>query len=118
MLRAFVLPIVLLAAACSPPASEPAARSDMDGMNMSDPAAPAAVSGPISGTGVVTQVDAAAGTITFNHEAMPAISWPAMTMQFQAEDPAILQRVAVGDRVNFELKSASETSIVTMVQKQ
>lgn len=81
-------------------------------------AAPAAVAGPVSGTGVVTQVDAAAGTITFNHEAMPAINWPAMTMQFTAEDTAILQGIAVGDRVNFELKSATETGIVTVVQKQ
>ncbi|MBY0566044.1 MAG: copper-binding protein [Hyphomonadaceae bacterium] len=116
MLRAIIIPIALLAAACSPPASEPAAKSDMDGMNMNEPAAAAA--GPVSGTGVVTQVDAAAGTITFNHEAMAAINWPAMTMQFTAEDPSILQGIAVGDRVNFELKSASETGIVTMVQKQ
>ncbi|HEX8900644.1 copper-binding protein [Vitreimonas sp.] len=115
MLKALIVPIVLTAAACSPPAQEPA-KSDMEGMNMGEPAA--AVAGPISGTGVVTQVDAAAGTITFSHEAMPAISWPAMTMQFTAEDPAILQGIAVGDHVNFELKSATETSIVTMVQKQ
>jgi Cu/Ag efflux protein CusF len=41
-----------------------------------------------------------------------------MTMQFTAEDPAVLQGIAVGDNVAFELKSASETSIVTTVRKQ
>jgi Cu(I)/Ag(I) efflux system periplasmic protein CusF len=66
----------------------------------------------------VTQVDAAAGTITINHEPIAAISWPTMTMQFTAENPAILQGIAVGDRVSFEIKSATETSIVTAVQKQ
>jgi len=39
-------------------------------------------------------------------------------MQFTAENPAILQGIAVGDTVSFELKSATETSVVTSVQKQ
>jgi Cu/Ag efflux protein CusF len=41
-----------------------------------------------------------------------------MTMEFHAEDPAILQGIAVGDQVAFELKSADEPNTVTMVQKQ
>ncbi|HWA21921.1 MAG TPA: copper-binding protein [Caulobacterales bacterium] len=80
--------------------------------------ATAPATGPIRSTGVVTQVDANTGTITFNHEAIPAISWPAMTMQFHAENPAMLQGIAVGDHVTFELKSTSQTGIVTMLQKQ
>lgn len=109
-----IVPIALLAAACSPPASQEAKTDDM---NMAEPAAPAAA-GPITSTGTVTQVDAAAGTITINHGAIEAVSWPAMTMQFTAENPAILQGIAVGDSVSFELKSATETSVVTSVQKQ
>lgn len=115
MLRPLIATIALLAAACSPPATQEPAKSDA-GMNMETPAP--AVAGPITGTGTVTQVDAAAGTITLNHGAIPAVSWPAMTMQFTAENPAILQGIAVGDTVSFELKSATETSIVTSVQKQ
>lgn len=109
--------LALAATACSQPTTStseaPAAEEKMGDMS-----APAQATGPIRSTGVVTQVDAAAGTITFNHEAIPAISWPAMSMQFHAENPAILQGIAVGDHVAFELKSASETSVVTMVQKQ
>lgn len=115
MLRPLIATIALLAAACSPPATQEPAKSDA-GMTMETPAP--AVAGPITGTGTVTQVDAAAGTITLNHGAIPAVSWPAMTMQFTAENPAILQGIAVGDTVSFELKSATETSIVTSVQKQ
>ena len=115
MLRWLIAPIALLAAACSPPAQQEPAKTDA-GMNM-ETLAPAAV-GPITSTGTVTQVDAAAGTITINHGAIAAISWPAMTMQFTAENPAILQGIAVGDSVSFELKSATETSVVTSVQKQ
>ena len=87
-------------------------------MNTGELATSAVAAGPISGTGVVTQVDAAAGTVTFNHEAIAAINWPAMTMQFHAEDSAILQGIVVGDHVAFQLKSPSETSVVIMVQKQ
>jgi len=112
-IASIVLPIALFAAACSPPAQE-AAKTDM---NASETAAPQAA-GPITGSGAVTAVDASAGTITINHEPIAAINWPTMTMQFTAENPAILQGIAVGDRVTFEIKSASESSVVTMVQKQ
>ena len=115
MLRALIVPILAIAA-CSPPASQEPAKSDA-GMNV-ETTAPATAAGPITSTGTVTQVDAAAGTITINHEPIAAVSWPAMTMQFTAEDPAMLQGIAVGDRVAFEIKSATETSTVTSVQKQ
>ncbi|MGD9968627.1 MAG: copper-binding protein [Hyphomonadaceae bacterium] len=114
MLRSLIVSIALLGAACSPPTSQ---ETKADDMNMAEPTTPA-VAGPITGTGSVTQVDAAAGTITINHGPIEAVSWPAMSMQFTAENPAILQGIAVGDNVSFELKSATETSVVTSVQKQ
>lgn len=116
MLKALIVPIALLAAACSPPAAQDAAKSDAD-MNMAESAAPAAA-GPIAGVGTVTAVDAATGTVSLDHEPIAAISWPAMSMKFTAEDPADLQGIAVGDRVSFELKSATETSVVTEIAKQ
>lgn len=100
--------------ACSQETTAPA-KEDMGSMETS---APAATAGPIRSTGMVTAVDAAAGTISLDHEAIAAINWPAMSMQFTAENPAILQGIAVGDHVTFELKSASESTVVTMVQRQ
>ena len=41
-----------------------------------------------------------------------------MSMQFTVEDPSKLQGIAVGDRVSFELKSATESSVVTEIAKQ
>jgi Cu(I)/Ag(I) efflux system protein CusF len=119
-MKAF-LPLIALASlvACSPPASQPAVKSnDVSSMQMETSSATTTQAGPIRSTGTVTQVDAAAGTITFDHQAIPAVNWPAMTMQFHADNPAILQGIAVGDHVSFELKSASEPSIVTRVEKQ
>lgn len=113
-------------AACSKPASTPAAAptaqsmpaADASNMAMPMNPDPAAVAGPIQGLGTVTAIDAAAGTVTLNHEAINAISWPAMSMQFKAEDPSILKGIAKGDHVAFELKSGTETGMVTMIKKQ
>ena len=124
MLRALLLPVVLLGAACSQPAQQQAAAppttqatmsSDMSAMPMRGTTAQADV---IGSTGTVTQVDANAGTVTLNHQAITAINWPAMTMQFHAEDPAILHGIAVGDHVAFELKSASEPQVVAAIHRQ
>ena len=108
------------AAACSPPASQPAAQSTTTEAPMAAMPAPTstAVSGPVEGTGVVSAIDPAAGTITINHGPINAISWPAMNMQFHAENATILHGIAVGDHVAFQLKSATDTGTVTMVQKQ
>ena len=116
-----LLPLIALVAlaACSPPSSQAAAKSDeMSSMQMETSSATTAQAGPIRSTGTVTQVDATAGTVTFSHGAIPAVNWPAMTMQFHAENPAILQGVAVGDHLTFELKSASEPQVITMIQRQ
>lgn len=116
MLRFVAAALALAAAACSPPAND-AAKTDME--NMSAAEAPATtVAGAITSTGVVTAIDAAAGTVSLDHEPIAAINWPAMSMQFTAENPAILQGIAVGDRVSFELKSATETTTITSIQKQ
>jgi Cu/Ag efflux protein CusF len=106
-MKFLALPVALLAAACSPPA----AKSDMESMS-------AAVAGPIVAMGTVTALDGATGTVSLDHEPIAAISWPAMSMQFNAENSTMLQGIAVGDRVSFELKSASETSTITAIQKQ
>lgn len=88
---------LISAAACSPPAQQGAEETATD-MSAMENAAPAAAAGAIQSTGVVTAIDAAAGAISLDHEAIPAVNWPAMSMQFTAEDPAILQGIAVGDR--------------------
>jgi Cu(I)/Ag(I) efflux system protein CusF len=105
-------------AGCSQPNTTAPAATEQKIGDMAAATATAVVAGPIRSTGVVTQVDAHAGTVTFNHEVIPAINWPAMTMQFHAEESSILHGIAVGDHVTFELKSASEPQTVTVVHKQ
>ena len=105
-------------AGCSQPTTTAPAAAEQKMGEVGAATTMAVATGPIRSTGVVTQVDAHAGTITLNHQAISAINWPAMTMQFHAENPAILHGVAVGDHVTFQFKSATETGVVTMMQKQ
>ena len=109
------------ATACSQPASQTAAPESTTAktpMSAMPTATTAATSGPVQATGIVSAIDATAGTITINHGPITAISWPAMNMQFHAENSAILHGIAAGDHVAFELKSAADTGTVIMVQKQ
>ena len=112
-------------AACSPnaadlattagPAAAPAAGPMAD-MPMA-PAAPVEA-GPITGIGKITAINAAGGTLTIDHQAIPAVGWDAMSMGFTTTDTTMLKDLKVGDAVTFELKSTSEPSVVTKVQKQ
>ncbi|MEO6153182.1 MAG: copper-binding protein [Croceibacterium sp.] len=68
-------------------------------------------------TGTVTAVDAAAGTITLDHGAIPAVGWPAMKMGFSAK-PALLNGIAVGDKVAFDVTVKGSAGEVTAISKQ
>lgn len=68
------------------------------------PAAKAAsVSEAAQGKGVVKKVDAAAGVVNIAHEAIPAIKWPAMTMDIKVKDAKLLAGIKPGQQVNFGL---------------
>jgi len=69
------------------------------------------------GVGVVTAIDKTAGTITLDHEAIPEAGWPAMTMGFKAA-PALLDGVAIGDKVAFDLKLHDGSGEVTAISKR
>lgn len=92
-------------------ASAPAASNDMAGMDMA-PADKMA-----KGVGVVTAIDKTAGTITLDHEAIPEAGWPAMTMGFKIA-PALLDGIAVGDKVAFDLKLHDGAGEVTAIAKR
>src|SRR5258706_626206 len=55
------------------------------------------------GTGKVRAVDAPSGYIELDHDPIPSLQWPRMSMGFQAEDKSQLRALKEGDRVEFEL---------------
>jgi Cu/Ag efflux protein CusF len=96
------------------PAMAPAGGSAMSTMaEMPKMAADAKMA---KGTGTVTAVDAQAGTITLDHQPIPEINWPAMTMAFKAS-PAIVGQVKTGDKVAFDLMMQGGSGEVTAVTK-
>ena len=56
------------------------------------------------GRGKVKEIDAAAGRVELEHEPIPAMQWPAMSMGFIAEDKSQLQGLKKGDAVEFEVR--------------
>lgn len=68
------------------------------------------------GTGSVTAIDTAAGEITLDHGAIAELDWPAMTMGFAAPQK-LLEGLAVGDRVSFELDWDGKAGTITRIEK-
>ena len=73
-----------------------------------------AAAADVQGTGVVKAVDAKAGTVTISHEPIKALGWPAMTMPFKVASPALLEKVAVGRKVQFTLAGAGDPKIMSL----
>lgn len=93
--------------------------SDMKGMSgMAGMTHPAHAAKTGHGVGVITAIDPRAATITIKHGPIPAVSWPAMTMIFKANPPALLHGLHVGQRVGFDLKTQGMAAEVTAIRPQ
>ena len=66
-------------------------------------ASPVASGAAYQGEGTLRGVDVNAGSVTLEHGPIPALKWPAMTMDFKVKDPALLKGLKPGDGVEFEL---------------
>jgi len=68
--------------------------------------------------GTIESVDRAAGTVKIAHEAVPALNWPAMTMDFHVDDKQALAGLKEGDRIEFHFseKSAGQYAITQISQ--
>ena len=64
--------------------------------------------------GVIEQLTGNA--ITLSHEPVPAIGWPAMTMTFKLDPPALAKGLKVGDHVAFGFVQNPDGSAIKTVQ--
>ena len=64
------------------------------------------------GTGTVAAVEPQGGKVELEHEAMPSLGWPAMTMEFGVTDKGLLRGLRPGDRVEFEVAARGEGEYV------
>jgi membrane fusion protein, copper/silver efflux system len=78
----------------------------------------ASVAAPVSmshhGEGSIEAMDWAHAKITIAHGPIASLNWPAMRMDFMVRDPALLQSLKPGQKVDFEIveESAGEYAIV------
>ena len=81
-----------------------------------DTGALAAASAPArhSGEGTIEAMDWAHATVTIAHGPIASLKWPAMTMDFRAQEPPLLRPLKPGQKVEFEIieGSAGEYVIV------
>jgi Cu/Ag efflux protein CusF len=73
--------------------------------------------GLISGKGVVLKVDRANATVKINHEPIPALDWPRMTMPFRLKESALADQVKEGDKVEFFLEKSGSDYVIVKWQK-
>src|SRR5512135_1286713 len=70
-----------------------------------------------SATGVVQLVKLEEGKVKISHEPITALGWPAMTMTFRVKDKSVLEGIAVGDKINFELEKGATGLVITRMEK-
>ncbi|MGH6996683.1 MAG: efflux RND transporter periplasmic adaptor subunit, partial [Phenylobacterium sp.] len=58
-----------------------------------------------------------ADSVTLSHEPVPAIGWPAMTMTFKLEPPALANGLKVGDQVAFGFEQQPDGAVVRRIAR-
>lgn len=84
---------------------------------MAGPAAAQAPSAmPEMTEGEVRKVDSESRKLTLKHGPIKNLDMPPMTMVFNVNDPALLQRLQVGDKVRFSVVQESGRYVVTAIE--
>lgn len=65
----------------------------------------------------VLKIEKAQGKITLRHGELKGLDMPPMTMVFRVATPALLDAVAVGDRVRFDAAKVGGNYTVTALNK-
>ena len=66
--------------------------------------------------GEVRKIDLGAKKITIKHGEIKNLDMPPMTMVFQVKDPALLEKVKVGDKVQFTVENANGAMTVLTIE--
>ena len=66
--------------------------------------------------GEIRKVDKGAKKVTIKHGDVKSIEMPPMTMVFQVRDPALLDKVKVGDKVKFQVEKQGDAYVVTAIE--
>ena len=67
--------------------------------------------------GEVRKVDKAAGKLVIKHGEIRSVNLGPMTMMFGVKSPALLDKVAAGDKVKFRVEETGGDYVVTAIEK-
>ena len=109
---------VLLAGALIAPLAPAGAQSmrGMDHGSMGSQGMMKEQAGAPLSDGEIRKVDKDAKKITIKHGPLANLDMPAMTMVFQVKDPAMLDKVKVGDKVKFQAEKVGGAFTVTQIE--
>lgn len=86
------------------------------GAALAQPAPEAANAAPVTlVAGEVKKVNKETGKMTIKHGPLANLDMPAMTMVFRVKDPAMLEKVKAGDKINFAAERANGAITVTQL---
>ncbi len=70
------------------------------------------------GEGEVRKIDKEQGKITLKHDKLQNLGMPSMTMDFKVKDPALIDKLNVGDRIRFVADRVDGALTVTAIEKK
>jgi Cu(I)/Ag(I) efflux system membrane fusion protein len=95
--------------------SEASLKGALARMDRQQPAPGAAPAAALA-EGKVESIDRAGSTLTLNHGPIPSVDMPGMTMRFRVEPPALLDDLAAGAQVEFDVVKREEEFVVTVLK--
>jgi Cu(I)/Ag(I) efflux system membrane fusion protein len=69
-----------------------------------------------SGTARIVAANAKTGALTMDHDPIPALQWPAMTMDFDVDSPTLLVGLEPGQPVTFDMIKRDGGFVITAIR--
>jgi Cu/Ag efflux protein CusF len=76
------------------------------------------ISGVFEGYGTIKSVDTEKLSLVMDHGPIPAIGWGPMVMGFKVKDKSLLEGLAAGDKVRFDLQVDSGDYYIVDMEAQ
>ncbi len=85
--------------------------------NKNTPATSSSKAQVIKAKGVIKAIDSQAGKLTIHHEAIPELSWPSMTMDFNVMKNIKLDTFHSGEKVSFKLMKMGDDYMISALHQ-
>jgi Cu(I)/Ag(I) efflux system membrane fusion protein len=72
----------------------------------------------LGGTGVLREIRANENKVNMQHDPIPALGWPEMTMDFTVKPDVSLEGLEAGNMVEFELEEGDDGYVITLIRQR